>query len=77
MIKQIQKIEFYTVEDTGWSDGVSWFKDDIRYPNFEEAFTLATQRKDRMASDMLHRVVHTEIFAEDNRIVTIETYTKV
>lgn len=78
MIKQVEKIEFYSVEDTGWSDGASWFSDSVRYPNFEEAFEVATHRKNHgLSRDMLHRIVHTEIIREATRTITIETYTKV
>lgn len=77
MIKQIEKIEFYSIEDTGWSDGASWFNDGPRYPNFDEAYKEAIHKRDHTSSFMLFRINHTEIFKEANRTITIETYTEV
>lgn len=61
-------IEFWTVENTGWSGGVSWFKiggtdaNPLRFNTYTPALDYATESKIELNEPAtLWRVVHTTI----------------
>lgn len=70
-------IKFWTVEDTGWSGGQSWFKtggsemNPLRFQSHELALEYAQTRKAKFNQPTtLWRVVETTIEKTDNREVT-------
>lgn len=73
-------IEFYTVENTGWSGGVSWFHvggtnmKPLRFKLKSEALTYTTEKKKELDEDTtLWRIVHTTIVRMENKeIITRE-----
>lgn len=69
-------IEHWTVDNTGWSGGLSWFKtggtdvNPLRFTTKEEATTYALEKKEEFNDpNTLWRVVHTTIEREENREV--------
>lgn len=69
-------IEFWTVENTGWSGGVSWFKtggtdaNPLRFMTYTPALDYATRRKNKLNQPAtLWRIVHTTIVREKNKEV--------
>lgn len=69
-------INFWTVENTGWSNGTSWFKtggtdaNPLRFTAREEAEVYAIRSKELMNDpSTLWRIVHTTITREENREV--------
>lgn len=71
-----REIEFWSVENTGWSGGISWFKNELRYESAEEATEVATkQREEFKQGTTLWRVVHNRIVWDNNQKTTTETYT--
>lgn len=69
-------LEFWTVENTGWSGGLSWFKtggtdaNPLRFTTREEADAYAIRSKELMNDpNTKWRVVRTTIEREDNREV--------
>ena len=75
-------IEFWTVENTGWSGGVSWFHtggtiyDPMRFSTQESAIAYAAQQKIGI-HNILWRVVHTTIERSDNKEVTTRTWNNI
>ena len=77
-------LEFWTVQNTGWSGGVSWFAtggtdaNPLRFRLKEEAMTYALDRKERYSDpEMLWRLVHTLVEKTKSKKVTTETYHEV
>ena len=75
-------IEFWTVEDTGWSNGVSWFKtggtetNPLRFESYKAAYDYATDKKARFNQQATKwRVVHTTIDRTETREVTTREWT--
>lgn len=69
-------IEFWSVENTGWSGGISWFRDEVRYDSKYEALDSAlAQKKDLNQDTTLWRIVHTTIQRQDNREVITRVWT--
>ncbi len=61
-------IEFWTVEDTGWSNGISWFKtggtdsNPLRFESYDAALSYALDKKERFNQPATKwRAVHTTI----------------
>jgi hypothetical protein len=73
-------IEFWTVEDTGWSNGVSWFKtagtdsNPLRFESYKAALSYALDKKERFDQPATKwRVVHTTIDrTESSEVITRE-----
>lgn len=73
---QVCAFEFWTVEDSGFSNGISWFKTDRRFASFEEAHAYALRRQQEVAPGVTQwRVVHTQVTTGPNTRITTETYT--
>lgn len=74
----MKSIEFWTVENTGWSNGISWFKGERRYETAGDALRAAELRKKEFNQETtLWRVVHTRKTWDNTQTITIETYTEV
>jgi len=77
-------IEFYTVENTGWSGGISWFAhggtvtNPHRFTSSEEATVYAT-RSQELSNDpnTLWRIVHTIIERTENKEVLTRTWSMI
>jgi hypothetical protein len=77
-------IEFYTVENTGWSGGISWFTtggtdmNPRRFNTNEEATVYATRSQELMNDpNTLWRIVHTIIERTENKEVLTRTWTMI
>ena len=75
-------IEFWTVEDTGWSNGVSWFKtggtdtNPLRFDSYKAAYDYAKRKKVEFNQQATKwRVVHTTIDRAETREVTTREWT--
>lgn len=75
-------IEFWTVEDTGWSNGVSWFRsggtdaNPLRFDSYKAALSYALDKKERFNQPATQwRVVHTTIERTDYSEVTTREWT--
>lgn len=69
-------IEYWNVEDTGWSNGVSWFStggtstNPLRFNSNTAAVEYATKRKAEFNQPTTKwRVVHTTVERTENREV--------
>lgn len=74
-------LEYWLVQNTGWSAGVSWYvvktsrMEPLRYPTEEAARAyVATHRRDDPS--MKWRIVHVFIEVVGNKRVTTETWTE-
>ena len=73
-------IEFWTVEDTGWSNGKSWFHcggtetNPLRFDSYKAAYDYALDKKAQFGQpDRKWRVVHTTIERTDySEVITRE-----
>ena len=73
-------LEYFAVENTGWTNGTSWFKTGgsdmhpLRFKTFDEASDYAKEKKARSKDpSILWRVVKTTVeLHETKRIVTDE-----
>ena len=85
MITDITKtINFWTVENTGWSGGISWFTTGgtdatpLRFKSEDEAIVYAKKAKKEFNQDTTFwRVVRTTIQRSDNREVTTREWSMV
>lgn len=69
-------IEFWSVENTGWSGGISWFRDEQRFDSKYEALEDAFRRKKELNQDTtLWRIVHTTIERKDNKEIITREWT--
>lgn len=75
-------IEFWTVEDTGWSNGVSWFHsggtemNPLRFKSYEDAYDYAIDKKKEFNEPTTKwRVVHTTIERSETKQVTTNIWT--
>lgn len=70
-------IEFWSIENTGWSGGISWFRDEQRFDSKQQALDIATLRKEELNQQdtTLWRIVHTTIQRQDNKEITTRTWT--
>jgi hypothetical protein len=81
MLKPPNRIEYYYVENTGWSNGRSWFScgtdtNPYRANSVEEAIEYI--KRNRWDDPLVKwRYVHVMIEREDNRTITTETWTEV
>ncbi len=73
----MRTIEFWSVENTGWSGGVSWFTtggtemNPLRFDNKFDAFKYASECKNELDQETtLWRVVHTTIEREEFKETT-------
>lgn len=69
-------LEYWTVENTGWSGGISWFKtggtdaNPLRFNSEDEAIAYGKKAKKEFDQDTTFwRVVRTTIQRSDNREV--------
>lgn len=67
-------IKFYRVENTGWSNGVSWFGDDNRMEKGEAFMRAINSKEEYNDPDMLWRVVEVHIHQYPDGKVTVERY---
>ena len=74
-------LSFWTVENTGWSGGISWFKtggneaNPLRFKSEAEAVNYAVTKKCQFNDpDMLWRVVHTIIERNEESKITTEKW---
>ena len=65
-------VEYWTIENTGWSGGISWFKSRDRFDK-ENVFRIAEKRKSQ-DRDILFRVVHVTIFRKPDGEVIYRSY---
>lgn len=75
-------INFWTVENTGWSGGISWFStggtdaNPLRFKTKYEAINYLIKQKEELNQDTtLWRYVHTTIQRTDNKEVITRTFT--
>lgn len=75
-------IEFWSIQNTGWSGGVSWFDiggsetNPMRFDNKFDAFSYADKLKTALNQDTtLWRVVHTTIEREEFEEITTRKWT--
>lgn len=80
----MRNLEYYAVENTGWSGGVSWFKtggsetNPLRFNTFDEALDFAVGQKKKFDDpDMLWRVVWVTVVRTENSRVTVENFIRV
>lgn len=73
--------EYYTVENTGWSAGVSWFKtggseaNPLRFDTFDAALEFAARQKKTLDDRAtLWRVVWVTVVRTETSRVTVENY---
>jgi hypothetical protein len=78
------KLHYWTVENTGWSGGVSWFKtggtdaNPLRFDSFADAATYALQKQHALNDpNTLWRVVETTVERSANKSVTTKEWTEV
>ena len=77
----MKNLEYYTVENTGWSGGISWFKtggsdaNPLRFKTEAEATTYALERQANLnQSTTLWRIVHITVEREENKETTIKRW---
>lgn len=77
----MKTLDYYTVENTGWSGGISWFStggtemNPLRFKTEAEATDYALEKQAELNDpNTLWRVVHTTVEREENRRVTIEQW---
>lgn len=77
-------LEFFTVEYTGWSGGISWFSNGgtetnpLRFDNFDNALHYAIKQKKAFNQDTTKwRVVHNVIERFENKEVTTKEWREV
>lgn len=71
------KVEYWTVENTGWSGGVSWFESSRRLSK-DAVFVCAEGQKAAFNDpSVLFRVVHTRVYRKGDKEVTIRQFHKI
>jgi len=77
-------LEYWTVENTGWSGGISWFKTGgsdshpLRFETASDAHAYALIRQQEFDDpSTLWRVVHTTVDRFENKEVTTKEWTLV
>ena len=80
----MRNLEYYAVENTGWSGGVSWFKtggteaNPLRFNTFDEALEFAVrQKKELDDAPTLWRIVWVTVVRTETSRVTVENYIRV
>ena len=79
-----KNIQFYSVENTGWSGGISWFTtggmdmNPLRFNTYNQAEVYANKSKE-LTNDpnTLWRIVHTTIERTENKEVATRTWTMI
>lgn len=76
-------IEWWQVENTGWTNGVSWFRtggsdtNPLRLNSEQEAIDLISKARVQWDDPAVKwRYVHVTVEREDNKIVTTEVWTE-
>lgn len=70
--------EFWTTENTGWSNGLIWFPSNARFESFAAAMESAKNRKKAMNDPkILWRVVHQRVWSDDQEEITTRKFTQV
>ena len=82
VMKENPMIEFWTIENTGWSGGISWFHsggtemNPLRFKTYTAAVQYGKRARAELNQDTtLWRIVHTTSENSDNRSVTTRTWT--
>ena len=82
VMKENPMIEFWTIESTGWSGGISWFHhggtemNPLRFKTYTPAIDYGKRARAELNQDTtLWRIVHTTIKTTDNSSVTTRTWT--
>lgn len=77
-------IEYWTVQNTGWSDGLSWFNiggsniNPFRHSSAADAISYIETGKIRAKDDSIKwRYTHTTVDQCDNKVVTTAVWTEV
>lgn len=77
-------LEYYTVENTGWSGGISWFTtggsraNPLRFKTKSDAEVYATHMKEALNDpDTKWRIVHTIIKREETKEITTRQWNEV
>ena len=67
-------IEYWKVQNAGWSNGVSWFDygSSYRFSSYSDAFSNIEKIIEN--SDSMWRIVHVTIEKYDNKLVRTEEY---
>ena len=80
----MRNLEYYAVENTGWSGGVSWFKtggtdmNPLRFKTFDEALDFAVRKKKELDDDTtLWRIVWVTVVRTETSRVTVENFIRV
>ena len=79
--KPLPFIEWWRVENTGWSNGISWFDisssrtNPTRFETESDAIKYINDHKDP-EQETQWRYVHVTLEREDNRSVTTEVWTE-
>ena len=75
-------LEYWTVENTGWSGGISWFQtggtdaNPLRFESKYEAMEYLLAEKEELNLDTTQwRIVHTTFERKENREVTNRVWT--
>lgn len=68
-------LEFWTVEDTGFSHGLSWFKNPRRFETPGDAMRFLERMKTASHPETLWRIAHTRVKWKGSTKVTLETFT--
>lgn len=70
--------EWYTVENTGWSGGISWFSSSSRYASADAAIAVIELRKSEINDpEMLWRYAHVRRKVKGNTETITSTWTTV
>ena len=77
----MKTLNYYTVENTGWSGGISWFKtggteaNPLRFKTEASATDYALEKQaEQNDPNTLWRVVHTTVEREENKEVTTKQW---
>lgn len=78
----MKPLEYWTVENTGWSAKQSWLKtggtrsNPLRFDSFNKALKYAKKEQKESDTNTLWRVVYTHIERNDNKEVRTRIYTE-
>jgi hypothetical protein len=80
----MRNLEYYAVENTGWSNGVSWFTtggtdtNPLRFKTFDEALDYTVRCKKELNDPAtLWRIVWVTVVRTEESKVTVENYIRV
>ena len=67
-------IEYWKVQNTGWSDGLSWFDYGSSYRFSSDIDAFSKMEEIIKESDFMWRIVHVTIETSENKLVKTEEY---